>query len=290
MSIENNVSVVTDSGCSVRPDITSKEGDISIAPLDVKFFENGQWVSYEDATKLSIVDFYQKMRTYPQLPQTSGAIPGKLLRIYDSLAKENHPIISIHISSRVSGACDSAHTASEMVLGDHPHLSLKIVDSRQVSTGVWFLAQQAAVLAGQGYPLEDINQITLETIPKIDTFTSLSTFENIVKGGRLPSAANYLTSTLKLRPIAGIVDGEIRPQGIVRTDGHVQEKLVKRVENVKGDIVRLAVIHTNFLEGATLLKQNLAKVYSGDIEIFEAGPTIAVHTGERGLGISLQKA
>ncbi|HOX96467.1 MAG TPA: DegV family protein [Candidatus Woesebacteria bacterium] len=290
MSIENKVTVITDSGCSVRPESSlANEHDLSIVPLDVKFFEKNHWVSYQDNADLPPASFYEKMRNNAKLPQTSGVITGRLVPLYEANAKENQPVISIHITSKHSTAWESAVLASNIVRVDNPHLLLEVIDSRQVSAGIWFLAQQAATLAEEGYPLEDIKKITLETIPKIETFTSLSTFENIVKGGRLPEVARYLGSKLQLRPFAGIVNGEIKFQNLVRTDGHVQREIIKRVENTKEDITRLAILHTNFPEGAALLKENLSRIYSKEILIIDAGPTIAVHTGERGLGISLQK-
>lgn len=291
MSIENRVAVVTDSGCSQKPESSlAKERGIFIAPLEVVFFENGKEIPYPDDDHLPLSAFYDKMRLNPYLPKTSGAITGKLVHLYDSLAKEHRPIISIHLSSRHSSAWGSAILASQDSHLDHPEILIDVIDSKQVSAGVWFLAEQAAILAEQGYPLEDIKKITLETIPKIDTFTSLSTFDNIVKGGRLPGAARFLGSKLQLRPFAGIEDGEIKFQNVVRTDGHVQKEIIKRIESTDSDIVRLAILHTNFPEGAAQLKESLSRIYSKEISIIDAGPAIAVHTGERGLGISLQKA
>lgn len=290
MSTERPVSVITDSGCSFRPESPSvQEKNISVVPLDIKFFENNHWTSYEDNHELPLADFYRKMKTGSRLPQTSGSLTGKLIPLYRSCAMENRPAISIHITAHHSTVHDSAILASQIVREEYPDLMLEIVDSKQVSLAVWFLVEQAADLAAAGYPLEDIKRLTLETIPKIEIFTSLSTFENIVKGGRLPSAANYLSSKLQLRPFAGVVNGEIKFQKVVRTNRHVQHEIVSRVSDSSRDIARLAIVHTNYQDGAEMLRQNLSLVYSGDIPIFDAGPSLAVHTGEKGLGLALQK-
>lgn len=290
MSTENKVAVVTDSGSSIRPESPlAKEYDVVSVPLDIKFFEKNRWVNYSD-TDLTPSEFYDKMRLSPKLPQTSGAISGKLTKHYEKFADENRPIISIHITSRHSTAWESAVLASNIVKEKHPQLLIEVIDSKQVSIAEWFLAEQAAHLAQGGYSLEDIKRITLETIPKIDIFTSLSTFENVVRGGRLPSAAGYLGNKLQIKPLAGIVDGEIKFQGVTRTNKNVQKEFVKRIENTKGEIVKMAIVHTNFPEGALALKQTLSQIYSGNIDIFEAGPVIGVHTGEKGLGIAIQKA
>jgi len=290
MSIEKEVRVITDSGSSIRGEsLLAKEIEVASVPLDIKFFENNNWVTYQDG-EISPEEFYHKMRLSNKLPQTSGAIPGKLLKLYDSYAKEEHPIISIHITSRHSTVWESAILASNMAKEINDHLLIEVIDSKQVSLATWFLVEQAAALAKQGFPLEDIKKITLETIPKIEVFTSLHTLENLVKGGRLSSAANYLGSKLQLRPVAGIVDGEIKLQSVHHTDKKVQAELINRVERVNGEIVKLAILHTNFPEGAQILKEKLATVYPNEIGIYEAGPVLGVHIGEKGLGIALQKA
>lgn len=290
MSIENKVAVITDTGSSIQPESSfAKELDVTIVPLDIKFFENGDWTSYSDAD-VSTEDFYSKMRASSRLPQTSGSIPGKLQKLYERFGEENRPVISIHITSRHSTVWESAILGSNLAIESFPHLLVSVIDSKTVSIPVWFLAEQAAKLANEGYPLEDITRITLETVPKMKVHVALSTFENVVKGGRLSSAAGYLGTKFQLRPIVGLVDGEIKFEGMTRTNRNAQNELVKKVEDTKEDIVKLAVIHTNFPEGAELLKESLSKIYSKEIKVYEAGPAIGVHAGEKGVAVAIQKA
>lgn len=290
MSIENKVAVVTDTGSSIHPesDIT-KELDITIVPLDIKFFENKEWVSMSDAD-VSPEDFYSKMKASEKLPQTSGAITGRINNTYQELGQEHSSIISIHVTAQHSAVWESAILGSKLAIEKNPHLLIEVIDSKQVSLGIWFLAQEAAKLANEGYPLEDIKRLVLETIPKIELFVSLSTLENVIKGGRLPSAAGFLESKLHLKPIIGLENGKLKIQNITRTNQSAQKELIKRVENTKGKIVKLAIIHTNFPEGAEILRQNIQPYYVGNIGIYEAGPALGVHAGEKAVGIALQKA
>lgn len=297
MSIENKPAIVIDTGSSIRNDSAlSKEYPFTSASLNINFFENGNWVTYED-TDLTPEQFYQKMKSSSELPKTSGAIFNKLVNIYDSNTKEEKSTISIHITSKHSEVYNSALLAKnemskkypQLFNKSNPHLLIEVIDSKQVSIPVWFLAKQAISLAEQGCPLKDIIKITLETVPKTEVFTSLSTFENVVKGGRLSSAAGFVSSKLNLRPIVGIENGELKKQGLYRSDQKVREAMVKRVENTANEIIELAIVHTNFPEAAKDLKEMLSKIYSGKIDIFEAGPVLGVHAGEKGLGIALQK-
>jgi DegV family protein with EDD domain len=284
------VAVVTDSGSSVWQESSlAKEFNVISVPLDIKFLEDNNWVSYQD-TDIAPEEFYARMRQSKKLPQTSGGIAGRLLGHYEALAKENRPILSIHITSRHSGVWESAVLGSNMALEKYPHLLIEVVDSKNVSLATWFLVEQAARLAEEGYPLRDINKITLETIPKVNLIASLSTFENVVKGGRLTPAAGFIGTNLQLRPIVGIVDGEIKFQGITRTSRNANKELVKRVEGTKKEIVKLAIVHTNFIEGAELLRQSLKEIYSKEITLHEAGPVLGVHAGEKSLAIVTQVA
>jgi DegV family protein with EDD domain len=289
MNIENKVAVVTDTGSSIRPESPLvKEFDVVSVPLDIKFYENGEWVAYED-TDFPIDELYSKIRNATKLPQTSGAITDRVRSHYENFAQQNRPVISIHITAHHSVAWESAVLGAKIALEKYPHLLIEVVNSKQVSIGTWFLVEQAATLANEGYPLEDITKITLETIPKIETVTSLSTFDNIVKSGRLPKGAGFVGNQLHLKPIVGIVDGEIKLQGMARTQRNVTNEFVKRIENAKGEVAKLAIIHANFNEGALLLKDTLQTIYPKNIRIFEAGPVLGVNTGEKGLGIVIQR-
>jgi DegV family protein with EDD domain len=290
MNPENKVAVVTDSGSSIHPDSAlAKELGITVVPLDIEFFENGEWFSMSDDT-ITPQDFYLKMRSQEQLPKTSGAITGRISELYQKLGGERQSIISIHITAQHSAVWKSAVLGSNLAVEKNPHLLIEVIDSQQVSLAIWFLAEQAAKLANEGYPLEDIKRLVLETIPKTELFISLSTLDNVVKGGRLSSAAGYLGSKLNLKPLIGLDQGKLKIQGISRTTKNAERDLLKRVENTKGDIVKLAIIHTNYPEGAAILKQSLAGIYHGEIGVFEAGPSLGVHAGEKAVGIALQKA
>ena len=299
MGTENRPEIVIDTGSSIRADSPlSKEYPFISAPLNINFFENGTWTTYEDIN-LTPEQFYEKMKNSQELPKTSGAIRNKIINIYDANIQKGKSTISIHITAKHSEVFNSALKAKEemqekypqLFKKNNPHLLIEVIDSKQVSLPVWFLAKQAITLADQGYPLKDIIKITLETVPKTEVFTSLSTFENVVKGGRLSSAAGFLSSKFHLRPIVGIENGELKRQGsLYRSDGKVREALVKRVEDTAKEIVELAIVHTNFLEAAKDLKEMLSKIYSGKIDIFEAGPVLGVHAGEGALGIALQTA
>jgi len=300
MTIENRPEIVTDSGSSIRNEsLLTKEYHVTSAPLNISFCENGEWIPFED-TDLSPEEFYRRMRVSKVLPKTSGTITGKLFNLYDSHVQEDKSTISIHITSKHSGVYDSAVLAKNLIEEKYPrlftkkdpHLFIEVFDSKSFSIGTWLLVEKAAELANEGYPFKDIARLILETLPKIDIFITLNSFENAVKGGRLPGAIGYIGDRLQLKPFVTMVDGELEivKRNLTRTLKNAHAKLVERVANTKEEIVKMAIVHTNFPEGAENLKQSLSPVYSGEIRIFEAGPVLGVHAGEKGLGIALQRA
>lgn len=300
MNTENKPQIVSDTGCFIRREgIAPNEYGVNYAPLNISFFENGDWVSYED-TDLSPEEFYSKMRASEKLPKTSGAITGKLINLYDSAINKDQSTISIHITSKHSAVYNSATLAKSIIQEKYPqifnkkkpHLYIEVIDSKQISIAGGFLAEQAVSLANEGYPIKDICKIILETIPKTEIFTTLNSFENVVKGGRLPAAIGAIGDKLQIKPFIAIVDGEMKiiKRSLTRTNKNAHKELVKRVENTQGDIIKLAVVHTNDLSGALELQKSLSQLYSGVIDIFEAGPALGVHAGEGGLGIAFQKA
>lgn len=289
MNKENNVCVVVDSGSSMRessPEV--KEREISILPLEVKFLENGTWVPYLDS-ELSADEFYNKMAESKILPQTSGAVTGRASKLYESLAKESDSIISIHITAKHSVAHESALLAANLVMEANPEVVIEVIDSKIVSIGTWFLAEKAALLSAEGYPLEDIKRLLLETVPKIDLITFLPSLNNLIKGGRVPALKGMIGNLLNIKPIIGFVDGQIRELSKTRTISKAKQELVSRFIGIKEEVVKLAILHTNNEEGARELQTDLASYYPGTIPVYEAGPVLGVHAGSGAVGIALLK-
>lgn len=286
---EQRVAVVTDSGCSIRPeDDLAKKYDVTIVPLKIKFYENGLFVPYRDLD-IEPEDFYQRMRESAELPQTSGAVPGRIAEIYGKLSKRTNSIVSIHLTSVHSAAFGSADLGREDIQEKTPELLIEVIDSRQISLGMWFLAEKAAKLSQEGANLEEIKMEVLATIPKIELLATLSTLSNIIRGGRVPALHGYLGTLLRIKPILGVVDGKIEEVGRARTISKARKEMVSRVMG-EDEIVKMAVLHTNDFEAAYDLKEALSEFYFGDILVRDAGPVLGVHAGERAVGIVFQRA
>jgi len=289
MSIENRTAVVVDSGCSMRVSFTEAvENEVSILPLELKFLENGNWMPYLDS-ELSPDQFYRKMSESKILPQTSGAITGRASKLYEELAKNTNSIISIHITSRHSVAFESALLAANLVKELNPEVLIEVIDSKFISVATWFLAEKAAQLSAEGYPLEDIKLQLLEMIPKIDLITYLPSLDNLIKGGRVPALTGMIGNLLQIKPVIGFVDGQITELAKSRTIGKAKMELISRFEGTKEEVLKLAILHTNNEEGALELQTDISEYYPRNIPIYEAGPVLGVHAGPGAVGFAILK-
>jgi len=294
MSIEKEpkprVAVVTDSCCSIRPENKlAQEYEVTVIPVEIKFFENGRFVPYSDF-EVTPQEFYQRMRTSKMLPQTSGAIPGKTVETFKKLSEETNSIISIHVTSRHSVVSESAVLAKRLTQEEMPELLIEVVDSKQISLGLWFLAEHAARLSKKGANLEQIKEEVLEMIPKVQLLAVLESFENLKRGGRADELVKaYLASILSIYPVLGVKEGKLELFTKARSPKKARTTMIEMVGD-SGELVRMAVIHTNAPGMAEEVKENLAKIYKGEISIYEAGPVLGVHAGEGAVGIAFQKA
>ncbi|MCJ7805036.1 DegV family protein [Patescibacteria group bacterium] len=291
MNPERKVAVVTDSGASIRPeDLMAKENNVTIVPLDLKFFENGQYVSYSDLD-IDSQEFYRRMREGKKLPQTSGAVPGRILETFRQISEKAQSIISIHITSKHSVVWESAILGKKLFQEDAKKATpIEVVDSKQVSLATWFPAEDAAHLSEKGATLEQIMDELKERMPKISLYAVLESFDNLKLGGRAEDLVKgYLASLLSIYPVLTFVEGKLTQTARARTAQKAREKMVEMVADA-GKLVKLVVLHTNALETAKNVKEALNKVYKGTIPIHEAGPVLAVHAGEGTVGVAFQKA
>lgn len=291
MTPEQRVAVVTDSCCSIRPEdeLAQKYEVVTIVPVEIKFFENNQYVPYSDF-EIPPQEFYQRMRTSEKLPQTSGAITGRTLETSRKLSKETNSIISIHVTSKHSVVWESVVLGKKIAQEEIPELLIEVIDSKQLSLGLWFLVEHAAILSKKGANLEQIKNEVLEMIPKIQLLAVLESLENLKRGGRADELVKaYLASLLSIHPILGVKEGKLEQFARERTVKRAREKMVEMVGD-SGKLVKMAVLHTNAPEMAKGMKENLAKTYKGEIPIYEAGPVLGVHAGEGAVGVAFQRA
>lgn len=290
VEIERKVAVVTDTGTSMRPDsLEVQKLGVTVVPLEIKLWEKNQFVPYLDTT-ISPSDFYQQMRVSERLPQTSGAIPGRLAETFRKLGEKAGSIISLHITSKHSAVWESAILAKNLVQDEKAQKTpVEVIDTKQVSIAAWFPVEAAAQLSLKKATLAEIKNEVKEAIEKTQLYVTLQTFENLKKGGRGDEILKAVfASMLSIYPVISLVDGKLKNLAFARSVQKARERMIEMVGDA-GKLVRLAVVHTNAPNLAEKIKEALGKIYKGTIPVYEAGPVLAVHAGEGAIGIAFQK-
>ena len=275
------VRIVTDSCADLPPGI-AQELDITVVPAYVRFGER----VYRDIVDISHDELYQKLLESPIQPTTSQPSPGDFADAYRRLAKETDEILSIQVTSKLSGTYNSALQGRELVEGS---CHIEIVDSLSVSMGLGLITMAAARLAKAGKDLQEIVEEVKQSIPRMHMFAVFNTLKYILRGGRLGKAKALLGSMLNVKPLLTMRNGVIWPAGLARTRAKGIERLVNVVKNSR-NIQDVAIVHSTTPDEAQSLKERIGTIFDrSQIYISQLGPALGVHGGPGALLLALRE-
>ncbi|MDY6892643.1 MAG: DegV family protein [Chloroflexota bacterium] len=275
------VSVVTDSTADI-PKETVQELGITVVPLSVHFGEE----LYHDGVDIFADEFFHKLQNSPSLPTTSQPSGGSFAQVYENLANETEEIISIHISSKLSGTYSSALLGKE-TMGAKCHI--EIIDSFLASMGLGVVVIAAAQAARAGATLDQIVESVRNDISRTHFFGAVDTLEYLQKGGRIGRAQAFLGTLLNIKPLIGIDDGEIYGLERVRSRKRVLERLIEFTQGFKS-IEALSIVHSTTPDDAKILIERLASFYPEQkIHRARFGPVIGTYLGPGALGVAVME-
>ena len=274
------IKIVTDSTADLPPQL-AKELGITVVPVYLRFGDE----VYRDVVDISQDEFYRRLINDPIHPSTTQPTPQDFIDVYKELSKKADGIISIHVSSKLSGTCNAALRGKEAVGKECP---IEVIDSEVVTMGLGQLAIAANTMAQSGKNLQQVVKEVKEIIPSIHVFGLLDTLKYLALGGRIGKMQALLGSVLNIKPMLTIKDGVLTPAGRVRSRAKGIDILVDYVKNT-ADIQDLAVIYNTSLEEAQVLVRRLGAVFPEErIRLARLGPALGVHTGPGILFISLR--
>ena len=279
----SKIAILTDSASDITPDMI--EGlDVAVIPIRLKIGEN----NYKDGVNLSKKEFWHKLLTEKVMPKTAQPSPAEFRDYYEELFNKGYEkIISLHISSKMSGTQQVAKVAREMLKREK---DIIIVDSKSVTFGQAYQVLEAAKMVKAGAKLEDILARLYEIADKMKVYFAVSDLTYLEKGGRIGRASSVIGNLLKLRPVLKLEDGEVSLE--TKTFGErgaisYMEKIIKN-EGKNSIYLYTAWGGTNQeLQSTDILKKaadTMRKIeYKGR---FEIGATIGSHSGPVfGIGI-----
>ena len=272
-----NVKIVTDSLADI-PAHLAKELDITQVPCLVRFGDE----EFRDRVDLTPTEFYRRLVASPVLPTTSQPSVGTFEQVYRQLGEKTNEIVSIHVIGDLSGTLNAARLAAKNL----PHLKIELVDSRQVSMGMGWLAILGARAAKDGHSLAEVRALVEDAIPRVHIIGMLDTLQYAQRGGRLGKGQALVGTLLNVKPLLSVVRGEIVPVENVRTLKRALERLVE-IALTSGPIQDLSVIHAAAPNYADQLHEVLSETFPEEhILMSETGPVLGTHTGPGSVGIA----
>ncbi len=275
------IALVTDSTADLTPELI-EQYDIKTIPLNINFGDE----TIKD-NQITPAEFYSRLETSPTLPKTSQPSPEEFGELYNKLLEDYQEIISIHISSALSGTVNSARLAKEKIDGP-----IHIVDTKNISLGAAFMVLEAGEFIQKNLKTTEILQHLQKTRNKIETVFTLNTMEYLYKGGRIGKVSSLLGSALNIKPVIRVnEEGIYVPHGKTRSQKKALEKIAAFFEEKTSaqKIKRIAVAHGEGLQAAEYLGKILSAQLSKKIDIFtQVGPIIGVHTGPGTVGAAIQ--
>lgn len=275
----SSVALVTDS-TAYLPSNLLEQYKISVIPLYVRFGEE----VFRDNVDMTPDQFYRRLQTSSVMPATSQPSAGDFMQLYQDLIEQGaSTILSIHISSKLSGTISSAMLAREQVSS----VPIHIVDSASTSMGLGFLVLEAARALEAGQTLEQV-------VPQLESLREavrilfvVDTLEFLHKGGRIGGAQAFLGSMLSLKPLLAVRDGQVDAVERVRTKRRaVQRMLDIFVEELGSQVLRAAILQAAAVEEAEVLRKIVGeRLNCQELLVAELSPAIGTHAGPGTVGL-----
>lgn len=279
------VAIVTDSVVSI-PESIIEALNIHWVPY---YIHRGKEV-LRDLVTIQREAFYKWLPTAQELPQTASPGPGDYIEMYEKLVNEDdvNEIISIHMTSKGSGAYQAAKTAQSMIKDKLPDLQLEVIDTLNVSMCHGWMAIEAARASLQGKSLNHIVNIVKNMIPSTQMLQTADTLKYLYMGGRIGKAKHLVGTLLNIKPLIGMEDGVIVPLGQTRSRKKAYQMIVDKVEAAVGEIgkIKVAYVHAAAYEEAEKIKALLeTRLDCVESIIAELSPALGVHTGPGTAGV-----
>lgn len=287
--------IVTDSSCDLGQEIPQKLG-IKVVPFYVTFDGRNYKKEIEE---IGVREFYQQMVDNPdKFPKSSLPSVQDYVEAFTPYVKEGKDILCLCITVKFSGSYNSARTAAATLQEEYPDVKIEVVDTTVNTVLQGLLVLEAARMQSAGLSFE-------ETVAEIERIKStgriiftVGNYEYLIHGGRIGKVMGNAASTLGIKPLIMLREGEIFPTGISRSRKKAMKRLIEQTRDhfnkigESPDDYQIVVGYGYDYEEAVSFREELLaslKTYSGieSVDIFQIGATIGVHTGPYPIGLGL---
>lgn len=275
------IKIVTDS-TAYLPESTIRERDIRVVPLYVHFGRE----AFREGVELSNDEFYARLKEAPELPTTSQPSPGDFFTVFKELSDAGHEILTLTISSKLSGTWDSAMAAKAML----PEARIEVIDSLSTSAGLQLMVETAIEAIEGGASLQEVADLIESIKRRMHLLFVVDTLEYLAKGGRIGNAKAFLGTLFKVKPILFLHEGVIEPLEQVRSKRKAQGRIVDLIaEYMDGNGAQARLVVTGALapdEVESVKAALVEKLGCGEPNCASVGPVIGTHTGPGVVGVA----
>jgi DegV family protein with EDD domain len=248
--------IVTDSGCDLH--LSEEEAadlGITIVPLSVTLEGN----TYTEGPALNAKAFYALLEKTRGLPTTSQPPAGTFAEVYSGIARRDPDILSIHISSGLSGSLNAAMAGAKEV----PEAHISLVDTKTLSVGAGWQVRAAAIAARAGWPLARILPLLDRIRASTETMFTLRDLQYLIHGGRISHMKGLIASVLNIKPIIGVEkqEGRYAQMGQARSFAGAIQTLADLMDSAfsaQSGPFRAQIVQADNPDGAQQLQEAIA--------------------------------
>ena len=256
------------------------EHDIKVVPLKVIMDE----ASYREGVDITNDEFYARLKEPGVFPTTSQPSQGEFLDAYREMAERYDELLSIHISSGISGTCESALSAA----AEMKDTKIEVIDSRFTGMQLMTFVKYLVRARDEGKSMQELKSLAEEMIKGGTLMFCVDTLEYLHRGGRIGGAQALMGSMLKIKPLL-FIDGTIDALDKVRGSRKALERMVELAAEKAGtNRVQVSLTHVRDEGRMFELKEKAEAVLNCDpdaIEWNETGPVIGSHVGPGTVGV-----
>jgi DegV family protein with EDD domain len=276
------VQIITDSTCDIPEDLIEELG-IRVVPIYLRFGEK----TYRDGVDITKDKFYSMLISSPVHPATSQPNPEDFIRVYKDHCNTANGIVSVHVSSKISGTFNSAMIAKKVL---ESHCPIEVVDSHFNSAGLGLVVAAAGRMAKSGADLKLVIDEAKRATDQVRMVGMFETMKYLARSGRVNKTIARAADILNVMPLLTFNHGEIVRAGLVRTISKGIDRIYEFVKN-NVPVCELVVVHSRATEQANQLKKRLNEfIQEEKINITELGAGLGVHGGPGVLLVAIRRS
>lgn len=274
--------IVTDSGADLSP---AQRRDLTLHSVPLVLTLDGK--SYRSGVDIQPDEFYKLLAASKNYPVTSQPSPAEFADLYRELAAADPEILSIHISSGLSGTMNAARVGAGMV----PEAKVTFVDTKTLSAAEGWQVEAAARAVRLGWPLDRILAALGKISDATDTLYTLATLRYLVHGGRISHLRGLLGQLLEIKPAIGVdkTTGKYAQHGTARTLTRAIKMLPDLItrQHAPGTPLRAQIVHGDSPDGVATLTEALEAIFPVQwVTTLDVAPALGAHTGAGLVGLA----